>query len=146
MKETLTASSAFQLLIQASADAIDTRKQGEDAGIIQPWMNQDEGIAIVLALMVRNGYEPQFSPQLMTSLLMNYCRDDVADAFVEFFCQLSEQSGVAISAADLRKRQFDALIDIRQSAITGKSLGWKQAWGPFKEPHASHWREGFSSC
>lgn len=146
MKPIITVSAAFQLLIQAAADGIDEREQGEKAGIIQGWMNQDEGIAIILALLVRNGYESHFSPQLMTSLLMNYCRDDLADAFVEFFCQLSEQSGVTVSPSELRKQQFDALIDIRQSAITGKSLGWQQSWGTFKEPHASQWCDGFSSC
>lgn len=145
MKQTLTASSAFQLLIQAAADGIDKREQGEKTGIIQGWMNQDEGIAIILALLLRNGYEPEFSPQLMTSLLMNYCRDDLTDAFVDFFCQLSEQSGIVVSPSELRKQQIDVLIDIRQFATTGKSLGWKQSWGTFKEPHVSQWRAGFSS-
>lgn len=146
MKNTLTASSAFQLLIQAAADATDSRKQGEDAGIIQSWMNHDECIAIALAMLVRNGYEECFSPQLMTSMLMNYCRAGLAEAFVEFFCQLSQQNGSEVLPSDLRKKQFDALIDIRQAAITGKSLGWKQSWCPFKEPHASQWIAGFSHC
>lgn len=146
MKGTLTATAAFQLLIQASADAIDAREQGEEAGIIQSWMSRDEGIAIMLALMVKNNYEPQFSPQIMTSLLINYCRDGLADAFVEFFCQLSEQRGERVSPTELRKRQFDVLIDIQQAAITGNSFGWKQYWGPFKEPYVSQWEAGFSSC
>lgn len=144
MKENLTATSAFQLLIQASADATDLRKQYEDSGFIQSWMSHDEGIAIILAILIKNGYEERFSPKIMTSLLMNYCRDDLVNAFIDFFCQLSEKSGVDISSSDLKTQQIDARMDIHQAAINGKSLGWKQSWGPFKEPHLSEWITGFA--
>lgn len=145
MKETLTASSAFHLLIQAAADGIDSREEGEKAGIIQEWMNEDEGIAIILALLVINGYESRFSPKIMTSLLLNYCRDDLTNAFVEFTCQLSSQKGNLLLSSDLRNQQIDVRIDIRQAAVDGKTLGWQQTWGMFKEPYASQWCDSFAS-
>lgn len=48
----LTATEAFQILIQSTADATDCRDDGEKIGIIKQWMNDDEAIAIVLAWRV----------------------------------------------------------------------------------------------
>lgn len=143
MKDTLTATSAIQLFIQASADATDSRQRAEEKGVIQSWMTNDEGVAIVLALMVRNRYESYFSPRLMTSFLVNYCRGDISEAFVDFFCQLSNQDGSELSAEKLMDKQFDVLLDIREFAIAGKSLGWKKHWGKFKEPFLSQWNSCF---
>ena len=145
MDKTLTATSAFQLLIQASSDAIDHREQGEMLGLIQPWMSQNEGIAAVLALLIRKGYESDISPKIMTSLLKKYCHHDLSEAFMQFFCQLAGQNGLEISADSLRNSVFDTHIDISQFAIAGKSLGWKASWGAFKEPYSSQWRNAFAS-
>lgn len=146
MKDILTATSAFQLLIQAAADVIDHRQQGESVGIIQPWMSTEQGVASVLVLMIRRGYDSKFSPKLMAVLLRKYCHDSLYDAYIDYFCQLSGQSGNPLLEKDLRDDSaLDVLIDIKDFARRGKSLGWSPSWGLFKEPYASQWKRGFSS-
>ena len=146
MKPTLSATLASQLLIQCTADVTERREEGERAQIIQGWMNTDEAIAIVLCLSVLGSYEPTFSPQVMTSLLQNYCRDAIADSFVDFIYQIAEKQGIVlVDKAQLESHQFDVHLDIAGMASNGKTLGWKALWGPFKEPYYGHWNAGFES-
>lgn len=144
MKSTLSATLASQLLIQCTADVTERREEGEQVQIIQGWMNTDEAIAIVLCWNVLGSYEPTFSPQVMTSMLQNYCREEIADAFVDFFYQIAKKQGVDVVEKDqLESHQFDVHLDIGGMAANGKTLGWKPSWGPFKEPYLTQWNAGF---
>jgi len=141
----LTASKAFQLLIQATADATDARQQREDEGVIQSWMSNDEAIAVGLAYRVWEGFEEKTSPLVMTSLLVNYCSEDLVDAFVNFLQIVARKDGVSLEASALLDSCIYVLIDIPAFALTGKALGNKETWGQFKEPYATQWRSAFSS-
>ncbi|WP_075323728.1 hypothetical protein [Acidithiobacillus albertensis] len=140
----LTATEAFQILIQSTADATDRRVDGEKIGIVKQWMNYDEAIAIVLALRVTTEYELHFSPKLMMSLLMNFCRDSLADAYADFACQLLGRENIMMTPSQLKDNPFVVLIDINDFAISGRNLGFKPAWNPFREPFSTQWRNGLA--
>lgn len=140
----LTATKAFQLLIQSVADVTDFRDDGEKTGIIKQWMNYDEAIAIVLAWRVTTEYEQNVSTKLMMSLLMNYCRDSLADAYADFTCQLLQKENIEAAPDGLKDRRYDVLIDIEKFAISGKQLGFKSSWNPFREPFSPQWQKGLA--
>jgi hypothetical protein len=140
----LTATEAFQILIQSTADVTDRRVDGEKIGIVKQWMNCDEAIAIVLALLVTTEYELNFSPKLMMSLLMNYCRYSLADAYADFSCQLLRRENIIMTPSEFKDNQFDVFIDINDFAISGRNLGFKSTWNPFREPFSTQWRNGLA--
>lgn len=137
----LTTVFAFQLLMQATADAIDAREKCKQNGIIQEWMNEGESIAMVLAVrLTTDGFEQNLSPKIMHSLLKNYCRDEIKDSFLDFYAGLLKLD----TLENVVSEQFNALMDIRGCAIVGKDIGWKEHWNPFKEPFFAQWKSGFN--
>lgn len=144
-KPILSTTQAFQILVQASADITDDRARYEEHGLVSRWMTYDEAIACVLTLMVKDSYETHYSPQMMASLLTTYCPDDLADAFISFYCQVMAQSGTELTEATLRNGLIEPVIHIRDFAAHGRGLGWKASWGVFKEPYQSYWHAGFAS-
>ena len=148
--EYLTATTAFQILLQSTADVVDCRSDGEKVGIIKQWMSHDEAIAIVLAWRVTGEYEQHVSPKLMMSLLMNYCRDDITNAYAVFVCQLLQKDGVEISPDQLKNKQYgviyDVIIDVEEFLISGRArtLGFKSSWDPFREPLSTQWQRGLA--
>lgn len=144
MKSILSATSASQLLIQCTADVTERRGEFEQAQVIQGWMNTDEAIAILLSINMIGANESEFSPQIMVSMLQNYCRDEIADAFMDFYCQIAEKQGIlVVDKVRLESHQFDVSLDIAGMGANGKNLGWKPSWGPFKEPFLTQWNAGF---
>lgn len=139
----ITATKAFQLLIQSTADVTDHRDDGEKIGIIKQWMSDDEAIAIVLALRVITEYEINFSPKVTMSLLINYCRTDLIDAYADFVIQLFKKENVVITLDELKNKQHDVLIDVENFAIACRRLNFKPSWNPFREPFSTQWRNGF---
>lgn len=143
-KQYLTATAAFQILLQSTADVTDCRSDGENVGIIQKWMSHDEAIAIVLAWRVISEYEQNVSPKLMMSLLTNYCREDITDAYANFISQLLQKNNVKISQHELKSKQYDVFIDIAEFLSSGRAsgLGFKRSWNPFREPFFTEWQIG----
>lgn len=109
-------------------------------------MNTDEAIAILLCINLIRTSESEFSPQIMVSMLQNYCRDEIADAFMDFYRQIANKQGIpVVDKEQLENHQFDVSLDIAGMAINGKKLGWKPSWGPFKEPYLTQWEAEFLS-
>ncbi len=144
MTQYLTATKAFQILIQSTADVTDCRDDGEKIGIIKQWMNYDEAIAIILAWRITTEYEKNVSPKRMMSLLMNYCRDSLIDAYADFACQLLQKENIATSPDILKDKQHDVFIDIEKFAISGRRIGFKSSWNPFREPFSTQWQKGLA--
>lgn len=142
MKDQMNVTSAFQALIQACADVHDARPNAEALGIVQGWMNQNEAIGAVLAFTLVDKFEPVFSPQIMASVLINYCDRELAGAFIDFYEQLSSDADAAKSN-EMWAQQFDAVMNIAEFAFGGKSVGWKMHWAPFKQPYLNQWRNAF---
>jgi hypothetical protein len=145
-REIITATKSFSLLIQASADIADTRQQAEKLGIIQKWMTHDQAIAYLLVLYVLEDYDYKYSPQIVLSLLKNYCRPEIVESFIDFYYKQTEVMGIkAIPLSQLYNGTVDARMDIEGSASQGLSVGWKISWCPFKEPYKSQWFDGFKN-
>lgn len=140
----LTATIAFQILIQSTADVTDCRDEGEKVGLIKQWMSYDESIAIVLAWRIITEYEQNISPKLMMSLLMNYCRDSLTDAYADFACQLLQKENTSISQDVLKNNQYSVLIDIEKFIISGRRVGYKSSRNPFREPFSTQWQIGLA--
>ncbi len=136
-QQVLTATAAFQCLIQCSADVIERREDGERLGLIAEWMDEDEAVAVVLARLIFQKYDRRHSPAIMASIVELYCRGDVFDSFLNFYRQLAPVAVVDISS-------IQGVIDIGQLAERGRHLGWRQKWGLFfKSPYLEQWHAAF---
>ena len=81
----------------------------------------------------------------MMSLLMNYCRDSLADAYADFVRQLLQKDNVATTLDELKDKRHDVFIDLEDFAIAGRCLNFKSSWNPFREPFSTQWRNGLTS-
>lgn len=143
----LTATLALQILLQSTADVVDCRSDGEQCGIIQNWMSRDEAIAVVLVWRVTSEYEQKLSPKVMMSFLINYCRDDIANAYADFMCQVLHKDGIVTTPVQLKQQTtVSTFVDIEAFIRSGRAreLGYKASWNPFREPLSTHWQTGLA--
>jgi len=142
----LKPSEALQAAIEATATILDTREQGEAMQIIHPSMTDNEAISYMIAgLLASKDYEHKFSPQIMYSVLKNYCFNEITDNFLYYYPEIMKiKFNIAIDVETLINSQIDVLFDIKEVAIHGKNnLLYKKHWCPFKEPHKAYWLETF---
>lgn len=143
-QQVLTATAAFQCLVQCSADVIERREDGERLGLIAKWMDVDEAIAVVLARLIFQKYDRHFSPAMMASVLQLYCRDDIFHSFLNFYEQFAADAAIDISQLKHSLEAIQGLMDIGQLAQQGRKLGWRQSWGScFKSPFLEEWYAAF---
>jgi hypothetical protein len=90
-KETIISVTATtQLLLQVNCDAYEAREQGVECGLIQEGMNNDEAIACPLAYYIFSGYEEKYSPYLVSTFLLTYCRIKILSEFIHFYTQFAK--------------------------------------------------------
>ena len=142
--DVLTATSAFQCLVESTKAATETPPDGEWGGFIPEWMDQDWAIGMVIARTIVRQYEHETSPAVMTAVLRQYCRKRVLDAFVAFYGLGA--AGQTLDVAQLVRSSFecDALVPLFAVARSGKSAGWQLSWGiALKEPFEREWLSAF---
>ena len=143
----LNATLAFNILINVTANVLDNRKAGEEMGVIDPSATDNEAISYLVATkMVTENYDSEFSPQIMFSLLKNYCIDEISENFLVFYKAILQiKFGQKISDQDITESMITPLIDISDFAEYGKkNLGYKKHYSySFKEPHKSEWVKKF---
>ena len=144
-KELITATKAFQLIIQATADVIDKREEAEKLGFIEKSMTNNQAIGTLLAqYILMDEYEYNSGPQIVFSLLKDYCYDDILKSFTEAYYIITEYRNIKqIPLSQLESQQFNAAINIKEFVEQGARLGWQVSWCPFKEPYKTQWLSGF---
>ena len=146
-KETITATKAFTLLIQATADITDKREEAEKLGFIEKSMTDTQAIGTLLAQYILIGdYEYEISPQIMFSLIKNYCHEEILEWFKESYYIITKYNNIKqIPLSQFESQQFDVSMDIKGAAEQGSLLGWQISWCPFKEPYKTRWLNSFKT-
>jgi hypothetical protein len=144
-KEMLTATKAFELLIQVTADITDKREEAEKLGFIKKSMTNNQAMGTLLAqYILMDDYEYNYGPQIMFSLLKTYCDNDILESFVNAYYVITKYRNISqIPLSQLESQQFNAVINIKEFAEQGMELGWQVSWCPFKEPYKTQWINGF---
>ena len=144
-KEMITATKAFELLIQATADIADKREEAEKLGFIEKSMTNNQAIGTLLAqYILMDDYEYNYGPQIMFSLVKNYCDNDILESFTEAYYIITKYRNITqIPLSQLESQQFVAAINIKEFAEQGAWLGWQVSWCPFREPYKTQWLNGF---
>ncbi len=144
-KEMITATKAFELLIQATADITDKREEAEKLGFIERSMTNNQAIGTLLAqYILMDEYEYNYGPQIMFSLVKKYCGNDILESFTEAYYIITKYRNITqIPLSQLESQQLDAVINIKESAEQGARLGWQATWCPFREPYKTQWLNGF---
>jgi len=138
-KSIITATQSFQSLMQATADALDAREEGIQAGIIISSMPTEEVIPYLYSLYVFIGYERKHSPITACNLLKIYCPEDFSITFEFYYRELAKLEGMDVNIIDFNDDSIIPFIHIPSFAETSARLGNKRHWNPFKEPFRSQW-------
>lgn len=138
IKQSLGTTMAFQLLVTAVFQIREERNL-LDQRIIRPELSESDAIAALLVYAIVRDYEQRFSPRTMSSLLLNYARDDIAQSFIDIFSAREP----SLTRELLSDRRFDAVVDFPSFAQQGRALGWKKSWNIFKPPFDQQWNQAF---
>lgn len=144
-KNILTVTAGFECLIFMTRNIVEQNLRDNliNAGYLTADMGSAEAIAILLVTQLLTKNETEYSPQFMASILINYCPTELADYFIDYYCQVANKRGINITPETLRKQQFDASIDIYNFAKQMKVLEYSVTWNPLREPFSTLWVTGF---
>ena len=142
-EDCLTTTKGFQILLQATADAMDAREDGIKAGLISEHCETDEAIGVLYATYIFNLYEKKLSPIVAYRILEVYCRKIISEAYkLSYISYLRNTKNPDI---DFSKNNIDTIMEVYPLACRGKEIGYKMHWNPFREPFHSLWNCGFEN-
>lgn len=138
-----SATEAFMMALQATAEVKDNRDEGERLGYISQEASDEEAIGQVLTNMLLMNTremaesEALLNGQMMTAFLFDYYDEEVLTIFMTLYAHAKK-----INSNELVSDTFSTHFDFDDTIIQGNELGWKNHWNAFKEPYCYQWEDG----
>lgn len=129
----LTVTKSIQHVVEVGSHLVDNE------GLVRSESKEqfDEDAGRLLALLVMDKYNDEFSPLIMASVTDKYCSRRLYESFIDGL------NSLGIQLASETNETVEAVMDIQGTAEQGRKLGWKQEWCPFDGDAEEDWNRGF---